>query len=383
MAVRLDSDVPVGTFLSGGVDSAAVTAVANEIAGRKLETFTIGFAGTTGDETAAARETAAFLGTNHRQQVLSPETFDLLGPLIARTGEPQGDPSLIPTYLVSRLARQHVTVALSGDGGDELFAGYGRFLLAFGSAFAGKAGLLRWPQRLLEQVKEGPGAPRFLRQIKRLMRASSNGPAGTLAEWSGGSRWRDVELMLGRRLDLGTLSAPEQGAYDGARANGAGHLHALLVANFLTYLPGDILVKVDRASMANGLEVRSPFLDTAMIEYAASLAPLLLARGLNLKWILKKALTGLVPATVHARRKQGFQAPVSDWFRGPGGLLLADRLTTSSAHIGSALDSAAVATLVRQHQAGAEDHGFTLFRLLALEEWLKWLNTPAAAQRAA
>jgi asparagine synthase (glutamine-hydrolysing) len=367
---RLASDVPLGAFLSGGVDSAAVVALAQQRLSRPMSTFTIGFEGAPDwDETAAARDTARLLGTRHTERIVRPDALDIQSLVVARTGEPQGDSSLVPTYLVSRLAREQVTVALSGDGGDELFAGYERFLLAYAAAWvAPLSGLV--PGALLASPREGAQGGGLARRLKRWARAVSFGPAATLMEWAGGTRVIDAQNLLGRALDPHALAAPERSAYATARVRGAGRLHALLAANIDTYLGGDILPKVDRASMATSLEVRSPLLDTQLIEYAASLAPWLLARGRRLKWIFKRAMADLLPEQILHRRKRGFGAPVAAWFRGEPGRRLAQRLLAREARLPALIDRARIQSLLDAHIGGREDHGIMLWRLLALEEWL-------------
>jgi asparagine synthase (glutamine-hydrolysing) len=369
---RLASDVPLGAFLSGGFDSAAVVAVAQKRLGTPMRTFTIGFSDAPGwDESAEATETARLLGTRHTSYTAALDSFDLLPTLVARTGEPQGDSSFIPTHLVSRLARDEVKVVLTGDGGDELFAGYDRFLLAVAAeripAIAGKIA-----RRAFRGISEGPITPALVRRLKRLARAVAIGPAATLVEWAGGTTFENMEALLGRRLDLPQLIAPEAQLLRSARQHGAPTLNALLAANLATYLPGNILVKLDRASMATSLEARSPLLDLRLLEFAATLGPNLLARGLSLKWIAKRAFSGMVPAVIGRRRKRGFGAPVGAWFRGSGTGRVRERLLGPTSAITNYVDAAHVRRLIGDHAVGITDGGVALFRLLALDEWLRW-----------
>jgi asparagine synthase (glutamine-hydrolysing) len=373
---RLASDVPLGAFLSGGVDSAAVVAVAQELLGRPLQTVTIGFEGAPGwDEARAARETADYLKAQHTDRSLSPDSLDVLSRVLELTAEPQGDSSLIPTYLVSGLARQQVKVVLTGDGGDELFAGYDRFLVALGASMTGPA--LAGPlNRWLKTRPEGPRTGGVLRRLRRWSRAACLGPAASLMEWSGGARIEQAEALLGRSVDPEQLSQPESAVYQAARRNGAGRLQGLLAANILTYLPGDILTKVDRASMAHGLEARSPLLDIPLLEYCVSLAPWLLARGTKLKWIFKRAMSQWVPDFVMQRRKRGFGAPVGIWFRGPQGEAALALLQERTSPLRDYADSKAVGRLAAEHRNGADDHGMVLWRLLVLNHWLRLTGSP-------
>lgn len=368
---RMVADVPVAAFLSGGFDSAAVVSAARSSTTHPLQTFSIGFVGAPDfDETSNAARSAEILGTEHRSRILDVDALRTLAKLTERSGEPQGDASAVPTYAVSSFAAEHVKVVLTGDGGDELFAGYDRFLLALLAAVAPeRAGL--WLTESLRRVSEGPRAPRMLRRIRRVARAINLGPAATLMEWAGGTEIAQVETLLGTKLDIEVLAAPEAVAIAAARSRGAPLLHALLTANLATYLPGDILVKLDRASMAVGLEARSPFLDEDLLAYAAGLAPLLMARGTSLKWIAKRALAPLVPAEIAARRKRGFGAPVGHWFRAKGPEVL-EGLLSPSTKVTGYFDAQALRRLVEAHVAGHEEAGILLWRLFALEEWLRW-----------
>jgi asparagine synthase (glutamine-hydrolysing) len=381
---RLDADVPVGAFLSGGVDSAAVVAVAQRATVDALKTCTIGFSSASGsDERAPAAETAALIGTNHEDEVAAPDVLDIISSLVNLTGEPQGDSSFVPTYLVSRLARRRVTVALSGDGGDELFAGYDRFLLALMAALAP-----RTPARVLARafahVEEGPMTQRWARSLRRWTRAAAEGPGATLMQWAGGTRVEDVAAMTGQTLSTEELAQPENEALAEAAAHGAPALHGILAANFVTYLPGNTLVKLDRASMASSLEGRSPFLDTDLIEYSARLAPLLLARGLSLKWVMKRALRDVVPTAVLTRRKVGFGAPVDDWLRRTKDVRLDDALARADSPLSAHVDMGQCRRLLAEHRDLRQDHGHLLTRLLTLNAWLDWTararRAPSGAQ---
>lgn len=366
---RLAADVPLGAFLSGGFDSAAVVAVAQKRFGRPMQTFTIGFDGAPAwDEGADAAESARLLGTEHVHQSSSLDSLDLLGALVTQSGEPEGDSSIVPTHLVARLARTKVTVALTGDGGDELFAGYDRFLIALAAARV-PALVGRLASRAFDR---NGGASSLARRLARLGHAVALGPAATMVEWAGGATFDQAAAVTGAPVDLEAIALPEATVLRRARENGAPWLTAILAANISTYLPGDVLVKVDRATMASSLEARSPLLDLRLMEYACRLAPLLLARGRSLKWVAKRALAPYVPASIRSRRKRGFGAPVSEWFRGSGRARVEQRLLARGAPIGAYVDSRAVANMIDAHDARRIDAGIILFRLWSLNEWLQW-----------
>src|SRR3954452_1389964 len=310
---RLIADVPLGALLSGGIDSSAIVAVMAEVMGEPVKTFTIGFEDRDGfDERPFARTVARRFRTEHHESVVHPEAVDLVERLVWHHDQPFGDSSAVPTFLLSQVAREHVTVALSGDGGDELFAGYERFAAGVAvdrvlkippalrtvgrraldavpaSAFHGRAGRA---QRFGAMVDEGmPDA--YLGWISYVPEVWRRRIAPQREDWARkeySALWRATE--------------------------GAPTLDRLLALNLETYLPDDLLVKMDRTSMAHGLEVRSPFLDTELLEFTARLAPSLKLRGLSLKRVLKRAMRDLLPAEILSLPKRGFGVPLDRWFR--------------------------------------------------------------------
>ncbi|MFP4321513.1 MAG: asparagine synthase (glutamine-hydrolyzing) [Anaerolineales bacterium] len=308
--LRLISDVPLGALLSGGVDSAGVVAMMARAASGPVRTFTIGFAGTD-DERAAARESAAMHGAEHTELVVQPDHIrDILPQLAWQYDEPFADTSALPTYYVCKLARQHVTVALGGDGGDEAFAGYARYakLLRFDGDYASvrpfaravvnRAGMGVQGIRTLRLLAVSP-AERY-QQMHTLWDAA--GRARLLPGQPRGGRGRIAEIMAG--------------------VAGDSHLRRAQVADFEVYLPATVLAKVDRASMLNSLEVRAPFLDHELLDFAATLPP----EWLLGKRVLKDALRGSVPPGVLTRPKSGFGAPLHHWFAGDFGTFARDIL---------------------------------------------------------
>jgi asparagine synthase (glutamine-hydrolysing) len=318
--IRLQSDVPFGALLSGGVDSSLVVALMSQLMDRPVDTFTIGFSEKSLDESAYAAELASHFGTNHHSlRVGPPAVVDLLNKLAAHFGEPFADASAIPTFLVSEMARKHVTMALSGDGGDEVFGGYNAYRYHVSAAAY---------RRL----------PHPLRAAVRAAAHSANGAAGTLgqrirrfvdeSELSVETAWRHSRSIF-TDAELQQLYTPEfaQSIQLGKRgfqlrdsfrhfAGDTPHAAVLNYVDYETYLPDDILVKVDRMSMANSLELRAPLLDYRIAEFAAGLPRHLKWTPWSGKRILKRAAASVLPKQVLTRRKQGFVLPIAPWLRG-------------------------------------------------------------------
>ena len=365
---RLVSDVPLGAFLSGGIDSSAIVALMAGVMGEPVKTFTIGFDDRDGfDERPYARAVAERFGTEHYEQVVHPEAVDLVERLVHHHDQPFGDSSAVPTFLLNELARQHVTVALSGDGGDELFAGYERFT-------AGVA---------VETVAKIPGPVRHggERILGALPSTALNGRVGRFQRFSSkvGSGMPDAYLewvsfvpeAWRRRL----LRDPDDWARrrytEQWQATAGGKtLDRLLSLNMETYLVDDLLVKMDRTSMAHSLEVRSPFLDAELVEFAARLPTHLKARGLSLKRVLKHAVSDLLPTEILDRPKRGFGVPLDRWFRQD----LNDYAQTklgAGASVRKYLRPDALDALLYEHRTGAASHGHALWTLLTLELFLR------------
>lgn len=370
---RLVSDVPLGVLLSGGVDSSGVASIAAELAGGHVRTFCVGFEGDNlFDERPYAEAVARHIGSEHHSEVVHPDASALLETLIHHHDEPFGDSSALPTYLVAQAARRHVTVVLNGDGGDEAFAGYDRF----------QAALLaeRTPQiavglgRLLfGAVPRGLGARHPLRRAQRFADKAARPFVERVFAWStfsdrddlrelGGDGLADPHVLLGSyRQTLRTLDASTPKA---------SVLSRLLYLNARTYLLDDLLPKMDRMTMAHGLEARSPFLDRALFEYAALLPDAYKRRGRRGKIVLKKALAPRIPDTILRRPKQGFGVPLGRWFRTDLKELVADTLL-GSPRFGAVIPPAPVRRLVALHQSGERDAGHQLWVLVTLELWLR------------
>jgi asparagine synthase (glutamine-hydrolysing) len=370
--LRLRSDVPLGAFLSGGVDSSSVVALMHRIGGQRLNTCSIGFDEKEFDESAHAAAFAKSLGTEHHEDRVRPEAVKILDLLAWHYDEPFADSSAVPTYYVSQAARRHVTVALSGDGGDENFAGYRRYFhdclenwarsffpASFRTHFFGALG--RWYPKL-------DWAPRPLRGQATFRALSRNSAGGYFYSVSGIKPEIKAELLCGDftcALDGYDPLLLFQDYYD--RQAAADHLSRLQYLDIKTYLVDDILVKVDRASMANSLEVRCPILDHKFMEVAARIPPSLKLKGTQGKYIFKQSLRAVLPNEILTRPKQGFAMPLGDWFRsdlkrlGPDLLLTPDPL--------GVVDSAAVRRIWEKHQSGLRDFSTPLWAILMYRLW--------------
>jgi asparagine synthase (glutamine-hydrolysing) len=384
--MHLIADVPVGAFLSGGVDSSIVVSAAAELAGGPIQTFSIGFEEEAFSELPYAREIAQRYGTRHTEEIVRPDAVGLLDQLTHFYDEPFGDSSAIPTFLVSRLASQSVKVALSGDGGDEAFGGYGRYVHDLKEA-AIRQRLPRW----LRCATLGPLArvwpkadwlPRPLRAKTLLTNLSLDGDAAyanTLAQCRPPLRRRLLAPDLVADLNG---NAPEFTVREGYATAPAGDpLAGMLAADVATFLPDDYLVKVDRASMAHGLEVRPPLLDHELLELAARIPSSLKVRGNETKAVFKKAFQDRLPPSALARPKQGFEIPVDAWLRRPLRGLFEETVLGARAPVGELLNQSQARTLFRSHMRGWGRHGNVLWSLLVLAQWAeRYLSSPAVAQ---
>lgn len=370
---RLISDVPLGALLSGGVDSSITVSLMAEAAEAPVRTFTAGFADDhTYDERPYARMVAQSLNTNHVEFVARPEAADLLEDLLWYHDQPYADSSALPTYLVCGLTRQAVTVALVGDGGDEVFGGYERFraaLLAEDVPRLAAAPLAA----LLRRLPNGRGYHSRLTRLRRFGMGLAEPLARRYLEWVSVLPPRLASALLadGRRDGVAEVQMHVAAIMEEVRD--AHPLHRLMYLNLKTYLPGDLLVKMDRMSMAHSLETRSPFLDTALIEFAASLPPALKIRGGQQKAVLRRAFAHRLPRAVLRRPKHGFGVPIDAWFRGSLRTRLMDELLGPDARTRSYLRPEVLCQLVADHMAGRENHGHRFWALLNLEVWLRQL----------
>jgi asparagine synthase (glutamine-hydrolysing) len=368
VAKRMVADVPLGVLLSGGVDSSAIAALMARLSAGRVKTFTAGFEGDAFyDERAHARSVAAHLGTEHHESLLRPQAAELVETLLHHHDEPFGDSSALPTYLVAQQARQHVTVALNGDGGDETFAGYDRFHAAQLSERLPRP--LRHSLRLAARVlPEGATYHGPLRRLHRFASQAALPLEERLFAWTAFFDPPALRALLAGQLDESRLHASYRAAF--AACSQASLLSQLLYVNARTYLLDDLLSKMDRMTMAHGLEARSPLLDRALFEYVAGLPDQLKRRGRRGKLVLKAAASKLLPPAILARPKHGFGVPLGAWFRGQLRPLVEDTLL-SGARLEQRLRPGALANLWRQHLSGQADRGHQLWTLLTLELWLR------------
>jgi asparagine synthase (glutamine-hydrolysing) len=378
---RLVADVPLGAFLSGGLDSSTVVALMAETAGGRVKTFTIGFAGHAEyDERAHARVVAERFSTEHTEFVVEPKALDLVDRLVWHHDGPFGDSSAVPTYLLSELTRTKVTVALNGDGGDEVFAGY---LRLYGGALSERVprAAFRVAAGLFGLLPEPADRRHPLRFAKRFAEA------GTLPLLERYLRWNayftaELPQLLRPELAAGLDWQRLRESFETSFAAGEGSTLAhLLQLNFETYLVDDLLVKMDRMSMAHGLEARSPFLDTAVVEFGASLPDRLRMRFGKGKVLLRRAMRGILPESILARGKMGFGAPLGAWFRSDLDGFVRERLLDPTSAIYEYLRPEPVAELLKRHGSATADLSAQIWVLLTLESWLRqekgWSATSA------
>ncbi len=366
-AVRchLESEVPLGAFLSGGIDSSTVVALMSRAMDRRVQTFSIGFDESEFNEAPHAGAVASAIGTDHTELIVRPDVDSLVEDVVGGFDEPFSDSSALPTLLVSHLARQKVTVALSGDGGDELFGGYTRYLGALRSrAVRGRTlrRLLRGAALLLPPGTQGRGW--LLNRTRGRRGRYAGNIALPLPVAEGGVA---LEEVARRVAPFDTLLDPWF-----ERAAGRDFASQMMLVDLETYLPGDILTKVDRMSMAVSLEARVPLLDHHVVEFAAALPSRFKMRDGTGKWILRRAVEGLVPPRVLQKPKQGFALPLVHWFR----TTLRHRLQAlqrPDAPIREFTEPNAVGRYVREHLDGRRDHTGVLWRLMTLDIWLQCL----------
>jgi len=372
VASHLESEVPLGAFLSGGLDSSTVVALMGRHAAGRVRTFSIGFAEAEYDESVAARAVALELGTEHTDLILSPNVEEMFETIATMFDEPFADSSAIPTFAVAQLARQSVTVALSGDGGDELFGGYSRYRKALGQSGNGgnaTGKLLSALGLMLPHVFPGRNRlvdlgrsrwGRYATMVTQPVRVDEGGVAR--ADLPGGAepiadqlrRWIPVEL-----------------ADDFAAA--------MMQVDLETYLPGDILTKVDRTSMAVSLEARVPLLDFDLVDFALSIPGGGRVNANESKRLFRRAIKGIAPDSVLSRPKRGFEVPLGLWFRGPLRHRI-ESLRDPSPELRHYVDLGSVRRLVSEHTIGRRDHSAMLWRLIVLDCWLAALKAGRLGQ---
>lgn len=373
--IRLYSDVPLGAFLSGGIDSSTVVGLMSQVSNSKVKTFSIGFEESDYSELKYASAIAERFGTEHREFIVKPNAIEILPVLVERYGEPYADSSCIPTYYVSRETKRFVTVALNGDGGDEAFGGYERYqAMMISESLQRLPGFLKSPIRVLAGIlPDSVDQKDTLRRLKRFFGSAELPKAERYLRWVGIlGEIRPDELYSEEFLKETRCNGPLSsiGRYL-TGSNKPDLLDSLLLTDTSTYLPDDLLVKVDIASMANSLEARSPFLDHELIEFAAKLPSDFKIRGLTKKYILRKAVKGLLPGENISRRKMGFGIPVGKWFRGELRDFLRETILSGPALKRGYFRPGAIKNMVEDHISGKRDYTFQLWAILMLELWHK------------
>ena len=370
------SDVPLGVFLSGGVDSSTLVATMSELTPGNVNSFSVAFPHKTFNEEPYASRVARHFNTRHR--VFTADDRALRGAFEFLTGqldEPVADPAVIPTYLLSKFARSEIKVALSGEGSDELFGGYPTHI---GARLA--AHYLRLPRLLRRQLIErlsgllpvSAGAVPLGLFLRRFLAHSERDAAERHQIWFGMFSPAEMDLLFtpewrGARAPSDSVFAPLTRVVEGARFED--DLAKLLFIDFRMYLEDNLLVKIDRASMACSLELRTPFLDHRLIEYAAGLPSALKVRGFTLKHILKKAVEKWLPHDIVHRQKRGFSVPIASWMRGELRPLVEEALSEQKLRHEGIFNSTFVRRLLDEHWRGAADHRKPLWTLLAFQTW--------------
>jgi asparagine synthase (glutamine-hydrolysing) len=371
--LQLVSDVPLGAFLSGGIDSSLVVALMAQAGAGRVKTFSIGFDDREYDELAYARQVAERFGTDHHEAIVRPDAVAILPKLVWHYNEPFADSSAVPTLYLSEMTRRHVTVALNGDAGDESFAGYERYAASRLAArldripLPARRALARWTR-----TRPSGSRPRSTQsRVQRFLEAAADSRARRYARWM-------FHFDDGRKREICT---PEFLARAGSRPSAARYdalfaasphedlLDATLRADVESYLPDDLLIKVDIATMAYGLEARSPLLDHVVMEHAAMLPVDLKLRGTVKKYLLKRIARGLLPDAVIDRPKMGFGVPLDHWFRGPLRPLAHDVLLGSRLRSRGYFRPDAIERLLREHETGQRNWHYQLWNLLVLELW--------------
>ena len=382
--LRLVSDVPLGAFLSGGIDSSAVVASMAEICGAdRVITTSVGFDEGAFNELEHARTVARHLGVTQHEQIVRPDITDLLPTLAWHLDEPFADSSAVPTYYVSKAARQHVTVALSGDGGDELWAGYARhrveqweltarqWLGAAGGRIAGRiAGRLPLAVKGARSLRHLALSPADACAQKHAYGLFDQGVRGSLYSRDFAHEVRHADPFAGFRA-----------AYDACESRDP--LDRALYVDVRTYLVDDILTKVDKMSMAVSLESREPLLDHKLLEFAASVPASLKLKNGQGKYLLRRLLERRIPKSIVDRPKQGFAAPIGEWLRGPLAPMVDSLLLDRRMRERGVFDDRAVATMWREHRDGSRDHRHRLWSLVMLELWFRQFVDGEAVGRGA
>ncbi len=371
--IRLMSDVPLGAFLSGGIDSSAIVAMMSRVMDRPVKTFSIGFKEDTYNESHYAQQIANHFNTEHHVEIIEPNALELTEKLVGFLDEPFGDFSIFPTYLVSKMARKHVTVSLSGDGGDELFAGYDTYIAnKAGRAYERLPGLLRSAMHpILNRIPPTEKKKGLINRAKRFVEGMEL-PADLEH-----TRWM-IFLQEAEKNKL--YSNDVQDMLNGSdsfefirnyfnRVNTSDPLNRQLYVDIKSYLVDDILVKVDRMSMATSLETRVPFLDHRFVEFSATIPSRLKLQGKNTKYLLKKAMGGILPPQILNRGKEGFSIPIKNWLKEDLKPLMLEVLDQQKIKREGFFNANYVEQLKKEHLSGKQNHSHRLWSMMVFGIW--------------
>lgn len=383
--IRLVSDVPLGAFLSGGIDSSLVVALMAGAGGGRVKTFSIGFDEAEYNELAYARVVAERFGTDHHETIVRPDAIAILPKLIWHYNEPFADSSAIPSFYLAEMTRRHVTVALTGDAGDENFAGYDRYLASqLARRFDGIPRSVRHAISRLAAALPGGATRSTHGRLRRFLETAADSHERRYARWMFHFDGAEKQAICSPEFlaQAGPLDSAAHLETLFASSTSEDHLDATLRADVLSYLPDDLLVKVDIATMAHGLEARSPFLDHIVMERAAHLPVHLKLRGGTKKYILKRVARTLLPDEVIDRPKMGFGVPLDRWFRGPLRDFTHDVLLGSRCRSRGLFQVATIERLLHEHQTNRRNWHYHLWNLLILELWHQTFidAKPAAAE---
>lgn len=376
--IQLMSDVPLGAFLSGGIDSSIIVALMAQEMDQPVKTFSIGFQDSTYNELEYTRIIAKRYGTEHHEFIIQPDAVDLTEELLGYLDEPLGDFSIFPTYLVSKMAREYFTVALSGDGGDELFAGYDTYIADKAAYYYQQLPeriRLSIFSRLLDSIRPSSKKKGFINRVKRFIEGMDLPQNLHHVRWMAFMSPKIKKHLYSPELKE-KLSMHAEYEFilryfkETAACGINDGLNKQLYVDLKTYLPDNILVKVDRMSMANSLEARVPYLDYRFVELASSIPGNLKLKGIQTKWILKKAMADLLPNEILTRGKEGFSIPIKNWLQNELRPMMMDILSPGKIKKEGLFNETYIERMKKEHLAGTQNHSHRLWALMVFEIWM-------------